>query len=318
MTRAATVPAEVTQTLSALEAGVCAALPGKPDIVRLCLVALLARGHVLLEDVPGVGKTTLAKALAKALGLSQTRVQFTNDFLPSDLLGVSVYSAQTGAFQIRQGPVFTHVLLADELNRASPRAQSALLEAMSESAVSLDGKTMALPNPFFVIATQNPLESAGVFPLPESQLDRFLMRLSLGYPSAEVETQLLMSDPAELPSPAPVSADALAQALAIVPQILLAQSCADYAYAIVSRTRQDKDLAAGASPRASIALARAARAHALFEGRAFVTPDDIRAVALPVLGHRVRPAPSRALSGDSRAASDAVVRRLISAIPLPL
>lgn len=315
---AATIPPAVQATLSLLESGVRAALPGKPEVVRLCLVALMARGHVLLEDVPGVGKTTLAKALSKALGLRQTRVQFTNDFLPSDLLGISVYHAPTSEFQVRQGPVFTNILLADELNRASPRAQSALLEAMSESAVSLDGKTLALPNPFFVIATQNPLESAGVFPLPESQLDRFLMRLSLGYPSASVETQLLMSDPAELPSPPPADADALNEALALVPRILLGQSCAEYAYGIVDRTRQDKELLAGASPRASIALARAARAHALFEGRGFVTPEDIRAVALPVLSHRIKPSPSRALSQNGRSASDTILRRIVEATPLPL
>ncbi len=265
-----------------------------------------------------MGKTTLAKALGKSLGLSQKRVQFTNDFLPSDLLGVSVYSAQTSEFQIRKGPVFTHVLLADELNRASPRAQSALLEAMSESAVSLDGQTLALPNPFFVIATQNPLESAGVFPLPESQLDRFLMRLRLGYPDAAVETQLLMNDPTALPDPAPVDQASLTQALALAPDILLGQACADYAYAIVARTRTDRDLAAGASPRASIALARASRAHAMFEGRGFVTPDDIRAVALPVLAHRIKAASSKILGGQNQAALLEIMQRILASTPIPV
>lgn len=318
MSDAPTVPAQIRATLSQLEANVAAALPGKPSVVRLCLVALMARGHVLLEDVPGVGKTTLAKALARALGLGHIRVQFTNDFLPSDLLGVSVYSTQTSEFHVRRGPVFTNILLADELNRASPRAQSALLEAMSEGSVSLDGQTLALPDPFFVIATQNPTESAGVFPLPESQLDRFLMRLTVGYPSAEVETNLLRNDPKWLAPPAAMDPTALAEILELAPRIMMGQACAEYAYSLIDRTRNDKEIGVGASPRASIALARAARAYALFEGRGYVTPEDVREVALPVLGHRIKPAASRLLAGDARQSAEAIVRRIIDTVPLPV
>ena len=263
---------------------------GKPQEVRLAFVALLSGGHILIEDLPGLGKTTLAHALAATLGLGFQRVQFTSDLLPADVLGVSVYDAQSRQFQFHPGPVFTHVLLADEINRAPPRTQSALLEAMAEHQVTLDGMTRPLPDPFFVIATQNPVDLSGTYPLPDSQLDRFLLRLTLGYPNAESERALLAGDDRrELiarTEPLLSSDDVLALRTA-VNRVHASAALVDYVQALMARSRQHPGVRVGLSPRAGIALLRAARAYALLLGRHHVLPEDVQALFSAVAAHRL-------------------------------
>lgn len=263
---------------------------GKSQEVRLAFVALLSGGHILIEDLPGLGKTTLAHALAATLGLGFQRVQFTSDLLPADVLGVSVYDAQSRQFQFHPGPVFTHVLLADEINRAPPRTQSALLEAMAEHQVTLDGMTRPLPDPFFVIATQNPVDLSGTYPLPDSQLDRFLLRLTLGYPNAESERALLAgSDRRELiaqTEPLLSSSDVLALRTAVT-EVHASGALVDYVQALMARSRQHPGVRVGLSPRAGIALLRAARAYALLLGRHHVLPEDVQALFSAVAAHRL-------------------------------
>jgi MoxR-like ATPase len=266
---------------------------GKPEAVRLALTCLLARGHLLIEDVPGVGKTTLAHALARVLGLAWQRVQFTSDLLPADIIGVSVFDAANGSFTFRKGPMFTQLLLADEVNRASPKTQSALLEAMEERQVSVDVTTYRLPDPFFVVATQNPFEQLGTFRLPESQLDRFLMRISLGYPDAAHERELLAAgDRRDLlagmqPALNPEGVRELqtaAQRVHVAPVLL------EYVQTLVASTRQRSDIQIGLSPRAGQGLVRAARAWAMVAGRDLVLPEDVQAVFVPVASHRLETA----------------------------
>ena len=263
---------------------------GKSHEVRLAFVALLSGGHILIEDLPGLGKTTLAHALAATLGLGFQRVQFTSDLLPADVLGVSVYDAQSRQFQFHPGPVFTHVLLADEINRAPPRTQSALLEAMAEHQVTLDGMTRPLPDPFFVIATQNPADLSGTYPLPDSQLDRFLLRLTLGYPNAESERALLAgTDRRELIArvePLLSDADVLSLRLA-VNEVHASDALVGYVQALLARSRQHPGVRVGLSPRAGIALLRAARAYALLLGRNHVLPEDVQALFAAVASHRL-------------------------------
>ena len=263
---------------------------GKPQQIRLCLACLLSRGHLLIEDVPGVGKTTLAHALAHVLGLSWQRVQFTADLLPADIIGVSVFNRADQQFHFRRGPVFTQLLLADEVNRASPRTQSALLEAMEERQVSADGSTYPLPEPFFVVATQNPHEQLGTFGLPESQLDRFLMRVVLGYPDSAHERELLRSGERRelLPGIAPVLS--CAQVLTVqraVRAVHVGDALLDYAQALIARTRERADLKLGLSPRAGQGLIRAGQAWAYLAGRAAVLPEDVQAVLPAVVAHRL-------------------------------
>lgn len=263
---------------------------GKPQEVRLAFVALLSGGHILIEDLPGLGKTTLAHALAATLGLGFQRVQFTSDLLPADVLGVSVYDAQSRQFQFHPGPVFTHVLLADEINRAPPRTQSALLEAMAEHQVTLDGMTRPLPDPFFVIATQNPVDLSGTYPLPDSQLDRFLLRLTLGYPNAESERALLAgNDRRELIARTEplLSSDDVLALRAAVNQVHASAALVDYVQALMARSRQHPGVRVGLSPRAGIALLRAARAYALLLGRRHVLPEDVQALFSAVAAHRL-------------------------------
>ena len=283
---------------------------GKDEQIRLCLTCLLARGHLLIEDIPGVGKTTLAHALAKTLGLSFQRVQFTSDLLPADVLGVSIFDRETGKFRFQRGPIFSQLVLADEINRASPKAQSALLEAMEEHQVTLDGQTMALPEPFFVIATQNPQDQIGTFPLPESQLDRFLMRVHLGYPSAAAERELLSGlDRRDLVHTLETvaSADTLHELQQAVQEVHVAPALLDYVQALVAHTRRAPGVNAGLSPRAAIGLLRAARAWALIAGRHAVIPEHVQAVFASVVEHRVR-----------QRGNDAVaVTRLLEAVPVP-
>ncbi len=262
---------------------------GKPEQTRLALTCLAARGHLLLEDVPGVGKTTLAEGLARAFDLSFGRVQFTADLLPSDILGAQIFVQQTAKFEFRPGPIFNQVVLADELNRAPPRTQSALLEAMAQGQVSLDGTTHHLPQPFTVIATQNPIDLSGTYPLPDSQLDRFLMRLSLGHLSPEVETDLLMSRRADpLASFKPIASSSELESLhQATDAVTVSRDIADYAVRLSGATREHGDIERGASTRAVLSLIAASRAHALWDNRDFVTPGDVRAVIAPALSHRL-------------------------------
>ena len=288
---------------------------GKPTQVRLCLACLLARGHLLIEDVPGVGKTTLAHALAHVLGLAWQRVQFTSDLLPADIIGVSVFDRATQQFDFRKGPIFTQLLLADEVNRASPRTQSALLEAMEERQVSADVTTYRLPDPFFVVATQNPHEQLGTFALPESQLDRFLMRVTLGYPDAAHERELLRNgarrDLLQAIPPA-LKPDSVIELQSAVRNVFISDPLLDYAQALVARTRERADLKLGLSPRAGQGLMRAAQAWAYVAGRNSVLPDDIQAVFPAVVSHRLERRDASLGTGSAGIATE-----LVRAGPVP-
>ena len=301
---------ETQQQIHAVVAQINRVILGKDAQIRLCLACLLARGHLLIEDIPGVGKTTLAHAIARTLGLSFQRVQFTSDLLPADVLGVSIYDRETGKFRFQRGPIFAQLVLADEINRASPKAQSALLEAMEEHQVTLDGQSMALPEPFFVIATQNPQDQVGTFPLPEAQLDRFLMRVHLGYPAPAAERELLSGlDRRDLVnSLSPVATvEGLHQLQQLVLDVHVAPALLDYVQALVAHTRQSSGLAVGLSPRAAIGLLRAARAWALIAGRTAVIPEHVQAVFPAVVGHRIR----------QRDNTPTAVTRLLEAVPIP-
>ncbi len=287
---------------------------GKREQVTQAVVCLLASGHLLIEDVPGVGKTTLSQALARALGLSFSRIQFTSDLLPSDLLGVSVYERQKEAFVFHPGPVFAQVLLADEINRAGPRTQSALLEAMEERQVSVDGETRPLPSPFFVIATQNPSDQLGTHPLPESQLDRFAMRLSLGYPDPAAERALLTGEDRRLTLQQLQPMMSLAQwqqCQAQVDQVHVADNLLDYLQSLITATRDGRWFALGLSPRAGLSLLKLARARALLQGRGHVSPEDIHALWVPAVAHRLIPLPQSGRSAQAQA------RALLDVTPVP-
>jgi MoxR-like ATPase len=292
-------------------------IQGKRDVVRLALVCLFAEGHLLIEDVPGVGKTSLAKALARSIGGAWNRIQFTPDLLPSDVTGVSVWNRASNDFQFRRGGVFAHVVLADEINRGSPKTQSALLEAMEERQVTVDARTYALPRPFIVIATQNPIELEGTYPLPEAQLDRFLMRLPMGYPSRDAEVAILTtqgSHPA-LEDLEPVAeVEEVAAAARAVAAVHVASSLKAYIVDLVEASRRHRDLALGASPRGALALQRAARALAASAGRDYVVPDDVKRLAGAVLEHRILVSPDARLRGvDGREVIDSLLR----SVPVP-
>lgn len=284
---------------------------GKPRQLRLALACLLARGHLLIEDLPGVGKTTLAHALAHGLGLEFTRIQFTSDLLPGDILGFSVYDQVSGAFRFHPGPVFTQVVLADEINRATPKTQSALLEAMEEGQVTLEGVTRRLPEPFFVLATQNPHTHGGVYPLPESQLDRFLMRLSLGYPDAAAERALLAGENRRPQTLTAVLTPAeLLSAQAAVDQVRTTPALLDYLQALIAHTRHSGRFLHGLSPRASLGLARAARAWAWLHDRDYVIPEDVQAIFPYVAGHRLQEV-------EGLRGGEAAAREVLTAVAIP-
>lgn len=276
--------------INSLKKNIQTIIKGKPEAAKATLVAFLSQGHMLIEDVPGVGKTTLAQVLARSTDLSFKRVQFTSDLLPSDILGVSIYDQKTGEFDFKAGPIFANIILADEINRATPKTQSALLEAMSESKITMDGKTYELPKPFMVIATQNPFEYRGTFPLPENQLDRFSMRVSIGYPDYESEKEILLKFSLAKPwdgiQPV-VSREEVLVMQTMVERVHLDESILDYILTIIKETRNPKVFELGVSPRGAIALKRAAQSHALIEGRAYCIPDDVKEMAVPVLSHRV-------------------------------
>ena len=291
---------------------------GKQEIIRKAVICLLAGGHILLEDIPGPGKTTLAKAIARSVGCSFGRVQFTPDLLPSDLTGVSFYNQKEQRFEFKPGAVFTNILLADEINRATPRTQSSLLECMEERQVSVDGVTHRLEEPFLVMATQNPIEIQGTFPLPEAQLDRFLMRLSMGYPAAEDEKRMLLGFSASSPLDTlkPVAqAEEVIRAQRLCREVFAGEAVCGYIVAIAEASRTDEGLRYGASPRASLALLHAAQAHAALEGRGYVLPDDVKAVCADVLCHRVLCRAARGAQAKTEALE--ILRQILVRVPAP-
>ncbi len=315
------MPTATSQIVTQLQRSIARAIFGKEDVIQLALVTLLARGHLLIEDVPGVGKTTLAQALAKSFHCTFQRVQFTSDLLPSDVLGVSVYNPEAREFEFRRGPIFANVVLADEINRTTPRTQSALLEAMNEAQVTVDGRTMPLPQPFLVIATQNPVEHHGTYPLPESQLDRFLMRVKMGYPSHETEREILRSrtsdDPVVSMEPVADVTDVLSMQETVT-RVRVDSSLHDYALEIVNRTRKSDQLALGVSPRGTLMLQRAAQARAFLDGRDFCIPDDFKQLAVPVFAHRVVASARHASLQKKSETTENVLREIVESVPVPL
>ena len=311
-------PARLTQLIEVVET----VFHGKRDVVRFAVAALLARGHVLFEDIPGVGKTTLARALAAAAGLGVRRIQFTSDLLPSDVLGVSVFNPQTGTFDVRTGPIFSNIVVADEINRAPPRTQSGLLEAMQEGRVTIEDRSHELPRPFIVMATQNPLEHHGTYPLPESQLDRFLMRLTIGYPGVEAERRILMEsigggDPVDSIEPLFDSAELLALQ-AMVEDVHVDPSILEYLMQIVQATRTDSRLRIGVSPRGAIGLFRAARAFALVQGRRYLVPDDVQQLVVPCLAHRLLPVGMAASTTEAHETGAMLLDEIVTSVPIPV
>lgn len=309
--------ASLRELLNRIRSTLAQVIRGKEDVIDLLLVGVLSGGHVLIEDVPGVGKTTLAKALARVVDVDFARVQFTPDLLPADILGTEVLNPADGSFSFHRGPVFTHVLLADEINRASPRTQSALLEAMSEHQVTVEGKTRPLPDPFFVVATQNPVDFQGTYPLPEAQLDRFLLKLTMGYPPVEDELRILserqLTDPLDSLEPVANGDDIRRMQLA-VRQIEIKESVARYMLAIATATREHRDLELGVSPRGALALYRASQANALIAGRDFVTPADIQTLATPTLCHRILPTQQARYGGQDIAT---IIHDTLNRLPVP-
>ena len=311
-------PAVIASSVRLLEENIEKVFIGKKEVVRLALTAFFGEGHLLLDDVPGVGKTLLGQALARSLNATFSRIQFTSDLLPSDVVGGEVYRQKTQDFQFIPGPIFANIVLADEVNRTPPRTQSATLEAMSERQVSADGKTYALPDPFFVVATENPVEFEGVYPLPESQLDRFMMRLSVGYPVRESELTILdvCGKGNALASLKPVlSLEQVKEIREAVKEVKLDPAIANYLLDVVDATRASSELLVGASPRASLTFARAARSLALISGRDYVVPDDVKQVAVYVLAHRLIPKNNR--REDSRRVVESFVQRALSSVPTP-
>ena len=309
------------ELLLRLERSVQSVIRGKDEVIRLALVALFARGHLLIEDVPGVGKTMLAHSLARSFNCSFQRIQFTSDMLPSDVIGISIYSRESGHFEFRPGPIFANIVLADEINRTTPKTQSALLEAMNESQVTVDNRTHPLPQPFMVIATQNPIEHHGTYPLPESQLDRFLMRLKIGYPAAGSEKEILRnfaeSEPLEEITPV-MTAEEVLTAQQAARHVAVDDALVDYTLAIVEKTRRHEYLSLGVSPRGSMSLYRAAQALAFLDGRDYCIPDDFKSLVLPVFAHRTVVSTryvSTLKRGDQ---ADAILREIVESTAVPL
>ncbi|MBY0249375.1 MAG: MoxR family ATPase [Nitrospiraceae bacterium] len=310
-----------TQAIRSIQDNISRVIKGKPLVIEMTVVALLARGHLLLEDVPGVGKTTLAHSLARSLDCSFKRIQFTSDLLPSDIVGVSIFNRQKQAFEFMPGPIFANIVLADEINRTTPKTQSSLLEAMSEAQISVDNQTYPLSQPFMVIATQNPSEYHGTFPLPESQLDRFLMRLRIGYPSPQEERKVLdrapSLHPAEDLDPVLTAQDVL-DLQAEVDKVFVDESLTEYLLSIVQATRQSELLSLGVSTRGALALSRTAKALALVRGRTYCLPDDIKELAPTVLSHRIMVARSQGVRQRSFEQAERIIQDLVESIPVPV
>ncbi|HYL11609.1 MAG TPA: MoxR family ATPase [Terriglobales bacterium] len=311
----------VTSRAAQLENAVRSVIRGKDDVIRLALVSMFARGHLLIEGVPGVGKTTLGQALARALDCSFQRVQFTSDMLPSDVLGISIWSAVEQAFEFKRGPVFTNILLADEINRTTPKTQSALLEAMNEGQVTVDVHSYPLPQPFLVIATQNPVEHHGTYPLPESQLDRFLMRVRMGYPGEDAEREILRSTAGavqlEKLQPVLTGADVLEMQQAVT-HIKVDDALVNYTLEIVKKTRESEYLSLGVSPRGSQMLYRAAQAMAFLEGRNFCTPEDFKPLVVPVFAHRVVVNALYSSTLKKSEQAEQILREIVESVPVPV
>jgi len=311
----------VASRAAQLEKGLRRVIRGKDDVLRLALVSVFAKGHLLIEGAPGVGKTTLGQALARAIDCTFQRVQFTSDMLPSDVLGISIYSAIEQKFEFKRGPVFANVLLADEINRTTPKTQSALLEAMNEGQVTVDAHSHPLPQPFLVIATQNPIEHHGTYPLPESQLDRFLMRVSMGYPDGDAEREILRSEAgtAQLENLKPVlSAADVVDIQQAVTQVHVEDALITYALNIVRKTRESEHLTLGVSPRGSQMFYRAAQAMAFLEGRDYCTPEDFKPLAVPVFAHRVVVSSLYASTLRKAEQSEQIMREIVESVPVPV
>jgi MoxR-like ATPase len=315
------IAAAASSRATQLENALRKVIRGKDDIIRLAIVSMLARGHLLIEGVPGVGKTTLAQALARALDCSFQRVQFTSDMLPSDILGISIYSALEQRFEFKSGPIFTNILLADEINRTTPKTQSALLEAMNEGQITVDSHSYPLPQPFLVIATQNPVEHHGTYPLPESQLDRFLMRVQMGYPDSNAEREILRSEAgaAKLEHMSPVlgGADILEMQNAVT-QVRVDESLVTYALAIVKKTRESEHFSLGVSPRGSQMLYRAAQAMAFLDGRTFCVPEDFKPLVVPVFAHRVVVSGLQSSTVKKSEQAEHVMQEIVDSVPVPV
>lgn len=309
---------QIQEVATRIREGVQRVIVGKGDVINLAIVALLCRGHILVEDVPGIGKTTMAKAIAQSLGCTFNRIQFTPDLMPTDVLGVNFFNQKTGDFEFREGPIFSQVLLADEINRATPRTQSALLEAMQERQSTVDGETRPLPDPFLVMATQNPIEMEGTFPLPEAQLDRFMVRIKLGYPTPEEESDILLRferDSVVDAIDAVTDGAELGRIKRQVTEVRVDDTVREYIVAIAQASRVNQGLMLGASPRGAMAMYKTAQATAAIDGRDFVTPDDVKSVVPHVLPHRMVLTSTARLRGRS---TENVVREIMASVPVPI
>ena len=312
---------ELSPKIHQLQAAIETTVRGKPEVIKLALICLLSEGHLLIEDVPGVGKTTLAQSLAHSIDCSFRRIQFTSDLLPSDIIGVSIFNPSEQDFTFRKGPIFSNIVLADEINRTTPKTQSALLEAMSEGRVSVDNHSYLLPRPFMVVATQNPIEYHGTYPLPESQLDRFLLRIKMGYPENNAEREILRNQnrrTEEIRSSAVMSTEDIVKAQSMVREIRMDESLLDYIMAIVEATRRSEFLLTGISPRGSLALYRAAQARAYFDDRDYCIPDDIKHLVIPVLAHRVVVSAKYTSPYKRSEEAEAILAEILRSVEIPL
>lgn len=309
------------ESIQALEKNISSVIFGKRDVVCMALAGLLAKGHILIEDVPGIGKTTLARAIAKSIDCTFQRIQFTNDLLPSDIIGVTIYNQHTQEFEFKAGPIFANVILADEINRTTPKTQSCLLEAMNELQVSVDGITYRLPEPFLVLATQNPVEFHGTYPLPESQLDRFMLKVRMGYPPGENERVMVtgqrVSAPVETLEPVVHAKDVCAMQN-MIPEVKVEPSLVDYLMAIIEATRNSPAIELGVSPRGAMSFYRAAQANAFVKGRNYCVPDDIKELSIPCLSHRIIPATGLDVENTRTEIGERAINEIIDRIPVPL